>query len=127
MITSFLRGLSQGRFGIMLVSITGTGGASGGRASGPTCNEISTALRECGSSLLFGKTNSATKMLLADIARHFSSLSILSTMRVDDHWRAEALVNVQSRGAAPVSLKIQFQLQQQEAAWEISAAQLLQS
>ncbi|HVI91047.1 MAG TPA: hypothetical protein VM659_22305 [Dongiaceae bacterium] len=111
----------------MLASITGMGGASGGRASGPTSNEISMALRECGSALLFGKTNSATKMLLADIARHFSSLRILSTTQVADQWHAEALVNFQSRGAAPVSLKIQFELQQQEATWAISAAQLLQS
>jgi len=111
----------------MLVSITGTGSASGGRAGGPTSNEISMALRECGSSLLFAKTNSATKMLLADIARHFSSLRILSTTEIDGHWHAEALVNVQSRANAPVSLKIQFQLQQQEASWVVGAARLLQS
>lgn len=111
----------------MLVSIAGTGGASGGRAGAPTSQEISLALHECGSSLLFGKTDSATKMLLADIARHFSSLQILSTSEVDGRWHAEALVNIQSRGTAPVSLKIQFDLQQQDASWVIGAAKLLQS
>jgi hypothetical protein len=111
----------------MLVSITGTGGGSGNRVSGPTSKEIADALQECGSSMGRSPTGSATQMLLVDLARYFSSIRLLSATEVDGHWHSDAIVNVQSRGNASVSLKIQFHLQHQDATWVISAARLLQS
>jgi hypothetical protein len=111
----------------MLVSITGTGSGSGGWAGGPTSNEISMALQQSASIVARGSAGSATQMLLADIAKYFSSIRVLNTTEVDGDWQADAVVNVQSRGNAPVSLKIQFQLLQQDAHWVIRAARLLQS
>jgi hypothetical protein len=111
----------------MLVSITGMGGTSGGRASGPTSKELAAALQECGQSVGRGASHSATQMLLADLARYFSSIRILTAAEVDGQWHTDTIVNVQSRGNAPVSLKIQFHLQHLDASWSISAARLLQS
>jgi hypothetical protein len=111
----------------MLVSITGTGRDSGNRKSGPTSREIAIALQECSSSMGGGATGSATQMLLTDLAQHFSSIRLLSATEIDGQWHTDAIVNVQSRGNAPVSLKIQFHLQQQDGNWMISAARLLQS
>jgi len=111
----------------MLVSITGTGDGPGGRASGPTSKEIASALEEFSSSVGWAATSSATQMLLADVARHFSSIRLLSATEIDGLWHSDAIVNVQSRGNAPVSLKVQFQLQHLDAAWIINAARLLQS
>jgi hypothetical protein len=111
----------------MLVSITGTGSGPAGRASGPTSKEITSALQEFSSSVEWAATSSATQMLLADVARHFSSIRLLSATEIDGLWHSDAIVNVQSRSNAPVSLKVQFQLQHLDASWIISAARLLQS
>jgi hypothetical protein len=111
----------------MLVSITGTGSGSSGWAGGPTSNEITIALQQSASVVARNGGGSATQMLLADLARHFSSVRILSTTEVDGDWHTDAIVNVQSRSNAPVSLKIQFHLLQQDANWIIRAARLLQS
>ncbi len=111
----------------MLVSITGTDSGSSSWASGPTANEVSMALQQSASIVARSSAGSTTQMLLADLARYFSSIRILSTTEVDGDWHADAIVNVQSRGNAPVSLKIQFQLLLQDAHWVIRAARLLQS
>lgn len=110
----------------MLVSITGTGDASGKRTSGPTSQELSLALRECGREPAWRGSGSATQMLLADIAKHFSAIRIIGNTEVDGHWHSETIVNVQSFGNAPVHLKVEFHLQIHDGSWVISAARLLQ-
>ena len=110
----------------MLVSITGTGNVTGDRASGPTAREISRALHRCGAAVARSGSGSATQMLLADLAAHFSSIRLLDTTEIDGNWHSDAIVEVQSRGNAPVNLKIQFHLQQQDASWVVNAARLLQ-
>ncbi len=100
------------------------------RAGAPSPEELATALQQHAVStdiedMMPGAT--ATQMLLADLAAHFSHIRIIGAKEVDAQWQVDTLVRVQTRRTTPVDLKIQFHLQQQEADWTITAAKLLQA
>ncbi len=101
------------------------------RAGAPSPEELAEALQQHATSadaaadVMPGVT--ATQMLLADLAAHFSHIRIIGAKELDTGWRVDTLVRVQARRTAPIDLKIQFHLQQQDDDWTITAAKLLQA
>ena len=114
----------------MMMSLAGVMVWWGMRAGAPSPEEVAEALQLHASTADMtdlASTVTATQMLLADLAAHFSHIRILGAKAVDDHWQVDTMVRIQTRRTAPTDLKIQFQLRQLDADWTISAAKLLQA